>query len=233
MPTNNISFIKHHPSKQLLEQHIEGKLPLSMALAVAAHIELCPHCQQLELQLTPQIANAAWAQSKVAQRDLEQDINVDACFSAMLSDITESSNDNMSYHESDPLSIECKGMTYTLPRAFTKFHQLNWRNLGKISRARLPFEEAEVRSSLLHIGKGGTIPTHTHKGYELTLLLAGDFEDENGHYVAGDFILLDESHSGHSPKTSEGCLCYTVSNAPLHFTQGVSQLFNSIGKVIY
>lgn len=232
MPTN-ISFIKHHPSKQLLGQHIEGKLPLSMSLAVSAHIELCPHCQQLESQLTPKIANASWSQSKTAQSNLQQDLHIDACFSAMLSDIIESGDDNMSYHEPKSLTIECKGMTYTLPRAFTKFNQLNWRNLGKISRARLPFEEGEVRSSLLHISKGGTIPTHTHKGYELTLLLAGNFEDENGHYTAGDFILLDESHSGHSPKTSEGCLCYTVSNAPLHFTQGMSQLFNSIGKVIY
>ncbi|WP_318434605.1 ChrR family anti-sigma-E factor [Photobacterium leiognathi] len=231
--TTKIPLIKHHPSKQLLEQHIQGQLSLSLSIAVAAHIELCPHCQQLEASLTPKIADISWSQCQNKTNDLNHDLKVDASFAAMLSDIVENDEDLTLYQPPKPKVIECKGLTYTLPRAFNQFNELNWHGLGKISRARLPVNEGEVRSSLLHIDSGGAIPAHKHKGYELTLLLAGDFSDENGHYVAGDFILLDESHHDHSPKTTNGCLCYTVSNAPLHFTQGMSQLFNSIGNIIY
>jgi len=232
--TYNISNIKHHPNKQLLEQHIEGKLSLSMSIAVAAHLELCPHCQQLESALTANIASLSWRQcDKQQDTNLIQDLSIDACLSAMLSDIVENDLNIADNAPTESNIIEYKGETYNLPRVFTKFNQLNWYNLGKISRARLSIDEGDIRSSLLHISKGGHIPTHTHKGYEITLLLAGNFSDENGDYVAGDFLLVDENHAGHSPYSKEGCLCYTVSNAPLHFTQGVSQLFNSIGKVIY
>ncbi|MGL5391190.1 MAG: ChrR family anti-sigma-E factor, partial [Shewanella sp.] len=37
----------------------------------------------------------------------------------------------------------------------------------------------------------------------------------------------------HAPTTKSGCLCYTVLNAPLHFTKGLSKLLNPIGELIY
>jgi putative transcriptional regulator len=43
--------IKFHPGMSLLEQHAEGSLSADVALAVAAHIDLCPHCQQLSLSV--------------------------------------------------------------------------------------------------------------------------------------------------------------------------------------
>ncbi|PKG56926.1 anti-sigma factor, partial [Shewanella sp. GutDb-MelDb] len=30
-----------------------------------------------------------------------------------------------------------------------------------------------------------------------------------------------------------GCLCYTVVDAPLRFTKGISKLLNPIGELIY
>ena len=57
------------------------------------------------------------------------------------------------------------------------------------------------------------------QGYELTLLLAGTIEDGDTRYQAGDFIWRDASHA-HSPHTPDGCLCYTVQDAPVQFTKG-------------
>ena len=105
-------------------------------------------------------------------------------------------------------------------------------NLGKISRARLDFEDDAHHTSLLHIDKDGQVPCHTHKGFEITLLLEGSFEDEMGVYNKGDFIWLDGNHT-HQPATKEGCVCLTVSSDALYFTKGVSQLFNPLGKYIY
>jgi putative transcriptional regulator len=78
----------------------------------------------------------------------------------------------------------------------------------------------------------GSVPQHTHKGFELTLLLEGSFHDEEGEYVKGDFIMLDGQHL-HNPISSSGCLCYTVANDSMHFTQGINKLLNPIGSFIY
>ncbi|OAN18178.1 transcriptional regulator [Photobacterium jeanii] len=227
-------MIKHHPHATLLQDYVEGKLPLSLSIAVSAHIELCPHCQQQADTLTEQVAMRSWRESvTLTEPEVTEDFALQANFDAMFSDIVE--NEPVD-EKPEPIIttsyVECKGTSYPLPRALRRFNELSWHGIGKITRARLPLEENEVRASLLHIDKQGAIPAHTHKGYELTLLLAGEFSDENGKYQAGDFIWLDASNH-HTPSTKEGCLCYTVSNAPLHFTQGMSQLLNGIGNVIY
>jgi putative transcriptional regulator len=93
-------------------------------------------------------------------------------------------------------------------------------------------DENEIHTNLLHIEPGGSVPEHTHKGFELTLLLEGSFVDEKGTYVKGDFILLDGNHQ-HHPVSEGGCLCYTVANDAMHFTQGINKLLNPIGSFIY
>jgi len=84
----------------------------------------------------------------------------------------------------------------------------------------------------LHIDADGEVPTHTHKGFEITLLLDGSFEDDMGTYHPGDFIELNGEHN-HQPKTKEGCLCYTVADDALQFTEGFHKLFNPIGSLLY
>jgi len=74
---------------------------------------------------------------------------------------------------------------------------------------------------------------HEHKGYEVTLLLAGSFSDEYGSYNRGEFLFYLAGDAKHSPKTENGCLCYAVQDAPLHFTQGMSKVLNPLGKLIY
>ena len=67
-----------------------------------------------------------------------------------------------------------------LPRALSNVSLKKWSKLGDVSRARLELEEEPIRSSLLDISPGGVVPLHTHKGFELTLLLDGSFEDDMG-----------------------------------------------------
>ena len=122
--------------------------------------------------------------------------------------------------------------TISLPRVFNQIPLKSWNKLGDISRSRLDLNEEPLRSSLLNIAPYGEVPNHTHKGFELTLLLDGSFSDEMGKYYPGDFIWLDSEHT-HSPKTTEGCLCYTVSDDALKFTQGLTKLLNPIGGFIY
>ncbi|MEP2944265.1 MAG: ChrR family anti-sigma-E factor [Hyphomicrobiales bacterium] len=83
--------------------------------------------------------------------------------------------------------------------------------------------------NLLRIKPGSTMPSHTHEGRELTLVLKGSFDDGEGHYARGDVSIADES-VGHKPIAgmSEECICLTVTDAPLRFTGPLARLVSSI-----
>ena len=220
-------MIKHHPESTMIQAFSAGELPASLSIAVSAHLEMCPHCKAIADKMTQALADEHL--DAAADTSNTQD---DDAFAAMMSSITAQPVSEQVIKPHTAKQIEVEQQTYALPRALTQFGDSKWSGLGNIQRARLALDEGEVHASLLQIGKDSAIPHHTHKGYELTLLLDGSFEDESGRYEKGDFIILNGEHR-HSPYTAEGCLCYTVSNAPLHFTSGVSKLLNPIGRFLY
>jgi len=235
-------MIKHHPNQQLLLAHAKGELSLSMAIAVSAHCALCDTCKTAVAQYTKEAASLAFNQEEIADTTADKadisahsiafmEYDVPEELQTMLAQILcqPESTTTPSY---EPLFVSVKNQQYSVPSVFRQHLDYPWQQLGKVSRMRFDLDEMNTRASLLHIDALGEIPQHTHKGYELTLLLAGEFSDINGHYVPGDFIMLDQ-HTKHAPKTLEGCLCYTVLNAPLHFTKGLSKLLNPIGELIY
>ena len=226
-------MIKYHPQQELLSLHIKGELPLSMSLAISAHAELCGICQhKINLMTASESAD-------VFDNHVEPNISVDldSQMSCLLAQMMQNTLDELDAKPAAPVNegvteVTVKDQSYPLPRAFR--HQINaqWQGIGKVSRLRLNTGEEHARASLLHIAPQGEIPEHTHKGSELTLLLAGEFSDEYNTYRPGDFMLLDENHQ-HSPKTMTGCLCYTIVDAPLYFTKGFSKLLNPIGELLY
>jgi putative transcriptional regulator len=192
------------------------------------HAEMCPLCKDKLEELTLSQSTTVF-ESISSQINTADNFNMD--FSSMIDSIT--SSDKV-YIEKPvaPKSVNVRGHEYIIPRAIDKVAQSQWQNLGKLSRARLDLNEGDLHTSLLHIDPTGTVPAHTHKGFELTLLLDGSFEDELGAYTKGDFIWLTKSHT-HKPETNDGCLCYTVSSNALQFTKGLARILNPIGNFIY
>lgn len=229
-------MIKHHPSLEILKKFVAGDLPASLSAGVAIHIEMCPKCQVKVAQLTEHRAESSFedntidANFSVAVTDGQSDISAFE-MDNMISSITESDDVFESQLNIEKV-IEINGNKFKLPSALNNIHLGKASHVGKLTRARFQLNEGEIHSSLLHIEPGGSVPEHTHKGFELTVLLAGSFADEKGEYVKGDFILLDQSHQ-HHPISENGCLCYTVANDALHFTQGLNKLLNPIGSFIY
>ncbi|MCL1037585.1 ChrR family anti-sigma-E factor [Shewanella submarina] len=218
-------MIKYHPSDALLQAHVAGELPLSMSIAVSAHCEMCQVCQDKVHKM-----NAAFAQETL---EAEACTETDLCefnFDGMLEEIM--SKPTAPQEVTPDAMVEVNGEQYKLPKAFRHQLQDSWSGIGKVNRMRFDTAENKARASLLHIGAGGEIPAHTHKGQEITLLLSGDFCDEYNEYHPGDFIVMSSEHE-HSPRTHSGCLCYTVVDAPLYFTKGISKLLNPIGELIY
>ncbi len=229
-------MIKHHPKFELLQSFVEGDLPASLAAGIAIHADMCSLCQRQINQLTEQVAEASFEQNFLHKFVVDNDEDLaeiaELDFDEIIEKIT--ANDELeSKHElRDERAIDFKGMQYVLPKTLRNMALGKTAQIGKLSRARVLLDEGEIHTNLLHIGPGGAIPQHTHKGFELTLLLAGTFADEQGEYVEGDFIMLDKRHQ-HQPATEHGCLCYTVANDALHFTQGINKLLNPIGSFIY
>lgn len=218
----------------MLQNFVDGDLPASLAACVAMHAGMCPLCQQKITQLTEQVAEASFEASvddEFITDDAEMKI-VELDFDDMIGEITASDDVEPMKVASLERSVSFKGTQYVLPNALRNMSLGKTAQIGKLSRARILLDESEIHTNLLHIGAGGSIPEHTHKGFELTLLLAGTFADEQGEYVPGDFIMLDKRHQ-HQPATELGCLCYTVANDALHFTQGINKLLNPIGSFIY
>ena len=236
-------MIKHHPNAAILKDFVDGTLADSVSLIVSSHVELCEHCQQQVSMLTAQAADTVFeSDTSVFESDTSGLQLSDSEMDALLSDDEEFDFDAIDQITADSSQaievtpevqqVTVADTTFTIPRALNSVARKDWMNLGKISRARLDFDDEAHHTSLLHIDKDGQVPCHTHKGFEITLLLEGSFEDEMGVYNKGDFIWLDGDHT-HQPATKEGCVCLTVSSDALYFTKGVSQLFNPLGKYIY
>lgn len=223
-------MINYHPSLAVLKEFVAGTLPASVSIVVSSHVEMCQTCQAQIQQLTDAAATEAFEHQEAF--DFLSDSDDNSASIDMLNAIMSQPVDNVIPRPKTITEIEISGARITLPKAMKSIGLKEWQGIGKISRARLDLEDSAMRTSLLHIDKGGSVPQHSHKGFELTLLLDGSFEDEFGRYQKGDFIWLDETHS-HTPTTTEGCVCLTVSSDALHFTQGVSQLLNPLGKLIY
>lgn len=109
---------------------------------------------------------------------------------------------------------------------------LSWRKLGPgIEEYRLPVTDKRFEISVFRFGPGRTVPTHSHEGSELTLVLDGAFSDATGRYGRGDLAVNNEENH-HAPVADDrdGCLCLSVTGGPLRFSNPLIQLYNRITR---
>lgn len=248
-------MIKHHPTFELLQAHVHGDLPASLSVGISIHAEMCLQCKQRLDALTEEIAERVFEENKAIEHSPQvtstlnyyQQKQADAKptqatdendsgelnfnIEQMIADIT-STEQLDTVVERENIVIDIKGSAYSLPTPLHNISRGKQASVGKLTRSRLQLDEGEIHSSLLHISPGGGVPAHTHKGFELTVLLNGSFSDEHGEYNQGDFIMLDKTDQ-HYPVSEKGCLCFTVANDALHFTQGINKLLNPVGSFIY
>ncbi len=104
---------------------------------------------------------------------------------------------------------------------------INWRTKLPGVREHRIANNQRGEASLLWIGGGRSVPSHTHEGSEITLVLKGSFSDITGRYVRGDIAIADADFD-HRPKTDEGedCICFAVTDAPLHLSGPVGRIID-------
>lgn len=223
--------VKYHPGIPLLEQYVEGTLEADVALAVSAHIDLCPHCQQLCMDLSAE-------QGLLLEKSVPATETVISDMDRMLAEIMaqpQLDGRSQTMPAPGPVQVQLKDKTFVVPRALARLveQQTKWTQLGSIATTKLPAGDKR-HVSLLYIDKDTAIPQHTHKGLEITLVLSGRIVDEQGSYGVGD-ILINTPDDTHTPRTlpDEDCLCLSVLSAPLQFNKGITRLLNPLQHLFY
>jgi putative transcriptional regulator len=221
-----IHAVKYHPTLELLEQFIEASLAPELSLAVAAHLDLCPHCQRIKMDLE--------AEAGATLVSLPEAPNAETDWQQMLDFITAQPEVAATMEKRQPFALQIQNSEILLPASLKPLLQnkLKWFNLGGISTAKLAGED-QHNVSLLYIRKESEVPQHTHLGLEITLVLKGKIYDESGCYGEGDLLINTPDHT-HTPRTmSEDCLCLSVLTAPLKFKKGLTRLLNPLQHLFY
>ena len=204
--------IRHHLDDATLLAYAAGSLSEGMSLLVASHIDRCAHCQA-RLQQAEAVGGAlldALSPVALAPDALEQVL-------AML-------DTDAGLPEVKPVAARAPVLDSHIPAPLAPYlnrplDELEWRTLVPGVRQLDLRLGGPGATRLLRIAPGLSVPHHTHRGNELTLILRGSYSDELGRFQAGDVADLDEQIS-HQPISDSGedCICLIATDAPLRFS---------------
>jgi putative transcriptional regulator len=210
-----MSSIKHHLTDDLIMAYSAGLLPEAVNLIVASHVSLCDHCRA-----------AVGAQDAVGGAVFDQQTNdvevSDACLQGALARIRGMSPDllqSMVSVRTDPVAP-----APLLDYIGGSLDEVKWRPVGMGVKQAILETSSDATARLLYIPAGTAMPDHGHRGLELTLVLKGAFQDDEGYFGRGDIEIAD-SDLDHTPvaDTSEDCICLAVTDAPLRL-KGLARL---------
>ncbi|MBO1255267.1 cupin domain-containing protein [Alteromonas sp. 5E99-2] len=221
-------MIKNHPSLEQLRAYVDGTLGSCDSLVIAAHCDMCEKCQAEVAQLTEVLASESLS--------LKNELSDQPRYSSMIESILQLPELPQENAIVENVSIELDGREFVLPPSLRRYASVtgSWSKLvGKLWQAPVNIG-GTGKANFIFMEKGGSVPEHTHKGRETTLVINGEFSDGMNTYKSGDFIYLNDTHT-HSPLSNheDGCLVFSIIDEPLHFTSGVARLLNPFSHLFF
>ncbi len=214
----------------MLMQYAAGALGPAESLVIAAHMALSPSARH---KVAHYEAEGGRMINEAAPVAVTQ-----ACLTALLEKI----------ESGDPTLLESEDCTQrkarlqkTLPLPEPLLSLLSgccaedtlcWQQLGAgLERMNIHLAQAvgtDTRTlRFIRMAPGQATPLHRHHGREITLVLEGGFSDPSGHYAKGDILIINDPQYVHSTKAdTSGCLCLTLTEAPLYFSSPFKRLMN-------
>ncbi len=216
---------KYHPDTRFLTDYAAGSLPASQALCVASHLHYCSECR-LKIQQLTSLGAELFMQQQPASSD-----NLGDNFSRLMARIDGLPAATTRQQRSSQVGETSAARASRLPSAIVKLtrgdlNSLKWYSMGKdFKYSHLNAGDRERETSLIHIRAGGSVPSHRHKGDEITVILKGSFSDQDDHYRIGDFVVRGAGEK-HRPVASqdEDCLCIATLDAPISPTNWIYRL---------
>ena len=191
----------HHPTEAWLVDFASGSLPGPARMVVQAHLSVCPACAAT--------LAAAEAVGGAMLADLQPAALQPDALALALARIERPVPPAPAEVASPPGWIE-------VPTEVTRAMRRRRRLAPGVWVAPVQRNREGVRSYLLGIPRGVSLPHHTHQSWEITVVLKGAFRDADELYTAGDFIETDPSIR-HSPRvTADGdCVCLAATEGSL------------------
>jgi len=204
--------ITHHPTDEVLLDYASGALGESWCIAIATHLALCPVCREVHERM--EALGGGFLETTASESATE------LSFESLLQRIDDDTTERQEEIYSDVPS----GSTPICPNPLREYigndlEDVAWQRLGLGAyQYVIPTNDASITARLLRIPAGQMVPEHSHRGTEMTLVLAGSFSDTTGHYGRGDLQQADE-HLEHQPVAAVGedCICLAITDAPLRF----------------
>lgn len=212
----------------LLSEYAAGTLPLPVRRIVEAHLEMTPS----NLRFIEALEMFAGAELEAIEPVplSDRDASLAAVFA---SGETENPAPRAipAHFSDDRADAAASTPPDALPAAIASYlpggiASAKWRRrLPSLKECRLD-EHDGIVTNLVWVRRGAAIPSHTHHGTEITLVLAGGFTDGPMHIGRGGIAVADDSVD-HRPiaDADEDCLCVTITDAPLRLTGPIGRLF--------
>lgn len=215
---------RHHISEDLLLSYAAGNLAEGWSLAVATHLALCPSCrdrlaiaeaaggQLLETLHASEVGPGSWAavRSRLGTPDAAP----------------------------APAPARRESETAIIPQPLRDYiggdlDSVRWRALGRgAAQLLIRTGDRETQVRLLKIPAGKPVPEHSHGGRELTVVLAGAFNDGEQIFARGDIEDADSDVQHIPTATPEAdCICLAVTDAPLRFTSWVVRALQPVLRI--
>ena len=103
-----------------------------------------------------------------------------------------------------------------------------WRRIGiGLFECDVVFDNDQGRAKFYRISPGTSIPSHTHTGTEVTLVLQGGFTDETGNYGPGDIAVQEEGGEHKPVADNDGeCVVFAVNQGDIRLTGPIGRVLN-------
>ena len=210
----------------LIAGYAAGALPTPLHALVEAHLEMSPvnrsYAADLEVLRAAELDDVNPAKMMGRDAFLEQLFHPDHQINTASS--CHCNNTEASLAQAEP----------TLPRSLARYLNLDLTDIPWKSRL-MGVREHKVGEidgcnvSMFWLKAGTGVPTHTHGGAEVTLVLHGGYSDGLGHYVRGDLAYADDSVDHRPVADDDGdCIGIAVTDAPLKLTGPVGRILNPL-----
>lgn len=205
-----MSSVHHHPGEDLLWDYYRGAASPGLALVVRTHLEGCAACRS-DMQMFDGIGAAMMAQAEgVAVSDNALDL---ALARIERPEMVQPAAEKAQVRH--PAFLE----GFELPDSLKALviRDRYWAAPGVwMAPVEIGPQPKGERTYLMHVPAGMTMPQHTHRGLETTVVLKGRFSDHNGEYRVGDMAVCTPEDS-HSPAISadQDCLCLIWQDAAI------------------
>ncbi|MEM7212514.1 MAG: ChrR family anti-sigma-E factor [Pseudomonadota bacterium] len=216
-------MVMHLPPEEMLADFASGATPPAVSLLVAAHLTQSPESRA-------QVQAYEDAGGVLLQDETPIEVAQDS-FDAVMAMIDEVPQDPANVDSEPEVEADCPLPRPVLDAIGMKFDEIPWKfRLPGVSVYDLE-AFGDQRVSLMRARPGASVPQHTHKGTELTLVMQGVMLDDGIEYGAGD-VAVNTEDDDHRPKIlgDEICYCLIVQQGDLHFTGRFSRILNYIGE---